>query len=121
MDRFYSTLTTLFASIPYSNYTNNKIYEYEGYYASVIYAYLASLGVEIIAEDITNLGRIDITIKIGDFIYIIEFKVGDGDALRQIIERAYSQKYESEAKEIILIGINFDKELRNISKFEYEV
>ena len=66
------------------------------------------------------LGRIDITIKLADFIYIIEFRVGDGDALRQTIERGYSQKYENEAKEIIFIGVNFDKELRNISKFEYE-
>ncbi len=37
-------LTSLFASIPYNNYTNNEMQRYEGYYASVLYTYFASLG-----------------------------------------------------------------------------
>jgi len=56
-------LFSLFASIPYNNFTNNKMYEYEGYYSSVIYAYFASLGLDITAEDITNKGRIDLTLN----------------------------------------------------------
>jgi hypothetical protein len=113
-------LTSLFASIPYNNFTNNNIQNYEGYYASVIYAYFASLGVDIIAEDVTNLGRIDLTLIIKDKIYIIEFKVGEEDALNQIKQKEYHKKYLSENKEIILIGINFDKEKRNIAKVEWE-
>ena len=37
LEGFKSVLISLFASIPYNNYTNNKMYNYEGYYASVIY------------------------------------------------------------------------------------
>ncbi|MEA3240516.1 MAG: AAA family ATPase, partial [Pseudomonadota bacterium] len=82
---FERTITSLFASIPYNNYVNNTINSYEGYYASVIYAYLASLGFDIIAEDITNKGRIDLTVKLDKNIYIIKFKVdGEGKALAQI-------------------------------------
>ncbi|NPA55328.1 MAG: hypothetical protein GXO40_03105, partial [Epsilonproteobacteria bacterium] len=54
------------------------------------------------------------------YIYIIEFKVGDKDALSQIKDNKYYEKYLSENKEIYLIGINFDEEKRNISKFEVE-
>jgi len=50
LDEFEKTIKALFASIPYNNFTNNQIQNYEGYYASVMYAYLASLGVETITE-----------------------------------------------------------------------
>jgi hypothetical protein len=32
----------------------NEMDKYEGYYASVFYAYMASLGLRIIAEDVRN-------------------------------------------------------------------
>jgi len=120
LEEFKNTLISLFASIPYNNYVKNNISNFEGYYASVVYAYLASLGVEIIAEDVTNKGRIDITLLIKDKIYIIEFKVGDENALSQIKEKNYHQKYLNQDKEIYLVGINFDEDERNISHFAYE-
>jgi hypothetical protein len=115
-----TTLISLFAQIPYSNFTNNKMYEYEGYYASIIYAYIASLGLEIIPEDITNIGRVDMTIKIKNYIYILEFKTTDEEPLKQIRERRYYEKYLDEKKEIVLLGITFDREKRNISAMEWE-
>ena len=120
LEEFKNTLISLFASIPYNNYVKNNISNFEGYYASVVYAYLASLGVEIIAEDVTNKGRIDITLLIKDKIYIIEFKVGNNDALTQIKNKNYHQKYLNQNKEIYLIGINFDEDEKNISGFGYE-
>ena len=120
IDGFKNSFISLFSSIPYNNYTNNKIYEYEGYYASVFYAYLSASGLDIIAEDVTNLGRIDLTIKVGDNIYILEFKVNGSDALKQIKEKNYVQKYINEDKNIYLLGIEFSKEEKNISKFEWE-
>ncbi|SFV75312.1 FIG00914433: hypothetical protein [hydrothermal vent metagenome] len=114
------SLKSMFASIPYNNFTNNNIQNYEGFYASVIYVYLQSLGIDIIGEDVTNKGRIDLTVKIEDKIYIIEFKVGDSDALTQIKEKNYANKYLNEKKDIYLIGINFDESDKNISKFEWE-
>ncbi len=115
-----TTLISMFASIPYNNYTKNDISHFEGYYASVIYVYLQSLGLEIIGEDVTNKGRIDLTVKIENLIYIIEFKMGGTDALRQIKDKNYAQKYMSENKEIYFLGINFDEDEKNISKFEWE-
>ncbi len=120
LEAFKSSLTSIFASIPYNNYAKNSIANYEGFYASVIYVYLASLGIEIIAEDVTNLGRIDLTIKLNSNIFIIEFKVGKDNALNQIKSRDYHQKYLNESKNVYLVGINFDKEQKNIDKFEWE-
>lgn len=116
------TLSALFASIPYNNYVNNTISSYEGYFASVIYVYLASLGLDITAEDVTSRGRIDLTIKFGNNIYILEFKVdGSGNALQQIKEKNYLQKYQVKGKTIYLIGIDFSSEETNISRFAWEV
>jgi len=123
LDGFKDALFTLFASIPYNNFTNNKLLEYEGYYASVVYAYIASIGLEIIPEDITNLGRMDLTIKTpDDKIYILEFKLTEkatGEALKQIKEKRYYEKY-SNHKEIYLVGIEFSREERNIVGYEWE-
>ena len=117
------TLKSLFASIPYHNFTNNKIADYEGYYASVIYAYFASLGFEITAEDASNKSRVDLTLKLEDKIYIFEFKVVEqstGEALAQIKAKGYHEKYESLGRNIYLVGIEFNKEERNVGHFEWE-
>ena len=122
LEALQTTLSSLFASIPYNNYVNNTISSYEGYFASVIYAYLASLGLEIIAEDVTSRGRIDLTISLGGNMYILEFKVdGRGGALEQIKERNYQQKYIGKGKKIYLVGIDFSSEEKNISGFEWEL
>jgi len=119
-------MKSLFASIPYNNFSKSRIHEYEGYYASVIYSYFAALGIELIAEDVTNKGRIDLTLKLGDKIYIIEFKVSeDSDddknlPLKQIKSRGYKEKYADKNKLIYLIGMSFSKKDRNISSFEWE-
>ncbi|HHG85033.1 MAG TPA: hypothetical protein ENJ82_09845, partial [Bacteroidetes bacterium] len=122
MDNLKNILEALFASIPYHNFTNNEIANYEGYYASVIYAYLASLGYVIIPEDITSKGRLDLSLKTKNSVYIFEFKVVEkpsGNALRQIHEKKYYQKYQT-FKNIFLVGIEFGKAEKNIIHFEWE-
>jgi len=113
--------TSMFASIANDNYRKNEIYKYEGFYASMLYVYLQSLGCDVIGEDVTNRGRIDLTIKINNIIYILEFKMGSGDAMAQIKEKKYYEKYLSLKEPIYLVGINFDENIKNISKFEWEL
>ncbi|MFA6145033.1 MAG: AAA family ATPase [Sulfuricurvum sp.] len=119
---FEKYLKSLFAAIPYNNFTGVKLYEYEGYYVSVFYAYFKAFGIELIGEDVTNKGRIDLTIKIPNgAIYVIEFKVdGKENALNQIKTMNYHEKYLSEKRELYLLGIAFDKENRNVSLVEWE-
>ncbi len=122
LDGLKNALFSLFASIPYSNFTNNKLPEYEGYYASVVYAYLASIGLDIIPEDITNLGRMDLSVKLEDKLFVFEFKLTEkasGNALKQIKEKKYWEKYQ-DFDNIYLIGIEFSREKRNIIGYEWE-
>ncbi|MDP2427441.1 MAG: AAA family ATPase, partial [Methylobacter sp.] len=60
-DGLNKLFTAFFASIPNDWYRNNPIAQYEGYYASIFYSYFAALGLDIILEDVTNFGRIDMT------------------------------------------------------------
>jgi len=87
---------------------------------------MKALGIELIAEDATNKGRIDLTLKIPNgAIYVCEFKVfgkstKQSTALAQIKAMKYHEKYLSENRDIYLLGIEFDKEDRNISHVEWE-
>ena len=116
---------SFFASIPHDWYRKNRISEYEGYYASIFYAYFTATGLDVTAEDTTNKGRIDLTIKLDDKIYIIEFKVIEvdktkGSALEQIKRKKYSEKYQQKEKKIYLVGIEFSRDDKNIKNFMWE-
>jgi hypothetical protein len=118
--RLKEVLSSIFASIPYNHYTKNNIEIYEGFYASILYVYFQSLGISIIGEDVTNKGRIDLTLFVEDKIFIVEFKIDEGDPLAQIHEKRYYQKYQNQGKEIYLVGINFSKESKNITTLKWE-
>jgi len=121
LEIFNHTLQRLFSSIPYNNYANTIIQNYEGYYASVVYAYLASLGLQLVAEDTSNKGRVDLTIILPDKVYVIEFKVDQpGKALEQIKTRGYHKKYLADDRTVYLIGISFDSIEKNVTEFEWE-
>ncbi len=123
---FKSHIERLLSAIPYSSHGN--LYNYEGFYVSVVYSFLASLGLALIAEDITNKGRADLTLKFPDNkkVYIFEFKVVEDDKsnskkpLEQIKEKRYFEKYAGVVEKIFLIGIEFSKVQRNIVGFEWE-
>jgi hypothetical protein len=44
------SLKSLFSAIPYANYANNIIADYEGYYASVMFTHIASIGYDLITR-----------------------------------------------------------------------
>ena len=89
-----------------------------------MYALFNGAGLNVITEDNTNKGQIDLSIFNQDSVYIIEFKVvedkEEGVALKQIKERRYHEKYMGKYQEIYLIGIEFSKEKKNIVSFEWE-
>lgn len=118
--------TSFYNSIPYDWYRNNSIAQYEGYYASVFYAYFASLGMDIRLEDISNAGRIDMTVNFNGCYYLFEFKVveenddTDNIALKQLKSKDYAQKYLTDGQPIFLIGVVFDKRQRKVIGFDVE-
>jgi len=120
MEGFERQLKALFASLPYNSYVKNNIAHFEGYYINVLFSYLDGMGIFAKVEEVTNKGRVDLTIEFKSKIFIIEVKVGEGSALEQIKEKRYWEKYQDRGKEIVLVGIIFDENERNISKVEWE-
>lgn len=113
-----------FASIPHAWYNHGSIQNYEGYYASVFYSYFAALGLDLTVEDMTNLGRIDMTLKFNEQVYIFEFKVienaGEGAALAQLRDKGYAEKYRALQWPVYLIGVEFSRVSRNVEGFAVE-
>ncbi|WP_258005109.1 PD-(D/E)XK nuclease domain-containing protein, partial [Cylindrospermopsis raciborskii] len=122
-----STIKRLFASIPWRNFTNNDLADFEGYYTSVIYAFLSSLDARVIPEDITNHGQSDLTVMVGGHIYVMEIKVVEGNqvqdnaALDQILQRNYAEKYRGEpGKSVHEIGLIFSRSQRNLIQANWQ-
>ena len=111
-----------FASIPYQWYTNNDIAHFEGFYASVFYSYFAALGYEIMVEESSSHGRLDMAVRTGGHVYLFEFKVMEmappGAALAQLQERGYADKYRAHGEPIHLVGVEFSRDTRNVTAFE---
>ena len=125
-DTLRTVIHSFFASIPNDWYRRNRLSEFGGYYASVVYACFASVGYEVIPEDVTNRGRIDLTVKSRTGIWIFEFKVkgldrsGEMSPLAQLRERGYAEKYRADGRPLRQVGIVFDPESRNIEGWETE-
>ena len=115
-----------FASIPYEWYTSNDIARFEGFYASVFYAYFASvLGSGVTVEDSSTRGRADMAVRFGGRVYLFEFKVaeqaGPGAALEQLRAKAYADKYRALGEPVHLVGVEFSSASRNVVAFDHEL
>ncbi len=68
----------------------------------------------------TNIGRSDVVLEFNERVYIFEAKLDKSaeEAIKQIKEKKYYEKYRG--KEIYLIGINISSEKRNIEEYIIE-
>ncbi len=103
LESFFEYLHALFAKIPYQIFEEKK----ESYYHSIIFLLFTLLGYYSDAEVSTSRGRIDAVVRTVSHIYILEFKVNDTaeNALKQIKEKGYAEKYSIEGRQTVLIGV----------------
>ena len=104
-----------FSHIPYDLWINDK----ERYYHTILHLLFTLLGVRITSEIHTKNGRADMVIELGDNVYCLEFKLDKTaeEAIQQINERGYLDKYIGSDKTLHKIGINFsskDKKVENV-------
>lgn len=79
------------------------------------------MGGEVRSEEESNVGRLDAVLETEKRIYIMEFKLGSAvEALAQIKKMKYHETYMVKGKEIMLVGIGFDSEKRNIGNYMVE-
>jgi hypothetical protein len=119
IDEIKNQIDIFLNSISYQILKNEYVYQ------AAIYGLLYSMGYNIIIEDNTSKGRIDLTILVNkSIVYIIEFKViqnskEKGQALKQILQKEHYKKYLNYEK-IYIIGIELNKAKKKIVNFEYK-
>ena len=120
---FIEKLQEYYESFPYDLLYKDK----ERTYQLLFHAFFVASGMDAAAEDHSLRGRADNVIRTKSHIYVCELKV-DGsaeDALAQIKERKYYEKYLPLAKKknikLHIVGIDFSSEERNIKDFKEEI
>ena len=76
----------------------------------------------VAAADATRRGRLDLAVRLGEAVYLFEFKVaersGPGAALAQLQARGYADKYRAPGRTVHLIGVEISAESRDVTMFE---
>ena len=117
---YMGTLAAVFASVPY------RAGKKEPDFAQVVDVVMLLCGkaVQVVAEDQTSEGRIDLSIVAGEHVYVMEFKADKSaeTALRQIKEKRYADKFRLEkGKKIHLLGIAFSSTGHTVQDWKEEV
>ena len=105
MDGALQLLADFLETVPYCDNTN-----YEGHYQQMLYVIFALLtNYNIIVEQHTARGRIDITMETVSAIYVMELKFNKSaqEALDQINIKHYDKAFALKGKEIVKVGLNF--------------
>ena len=94
----------------------------EVHFQNSIYIVFKILGFHVDVEQATSQGRIDITIRTKDYIYIMELKLDKTaeEALRQIKENQYALPFQTDKRKKFLIGVNFSSETRTVESWLVE-
>ncbi|MGP1445467.1 ATP-binding protein, partial [Treponema sp.] len=117
-------LKAIISGIAYDSFTEENLKLREQNYQTAVYLVFTLMGQFVQTEVHSAMGRADCVLKTADSVYIFEFKLsGNGsaeDALNQIKENGYAEKYKADGKKIVLIGSSFDEETRTIKDWKTE-
>ena len=105
MDAAFCLLNDFLETVPYCDNTN-----YEGHWQQTLYIMFALLtNYDILVEQHTAKGRIDITMETADTIYVMELKFNKSaeEALAQIEAKHYADAFKMSGKKMVKIGLNF--------------
>ena len=112
MVRARELLTAYLAGIPCDVLSDKG----EKTYHAIFYALFSLLGFAPKIENGCARGYSDMIFETKTSVYCMEFKVDRSveEALRQIEERGYLEPYASSGKRLVMVGVNFSTEKRNI-------
>ena len=105
MDAAFCLLNNFLETVPYCDNTH-----YEGHWQQTLYIMFALLtNYDILVEQHTAKGRIDITMETADTIYVMELKFNKSaeEALAQIEAKHYADAFKMSGKKMVKIGLNF--------------
>jgi hypothetical protein len=109
VDDFMRRMQTMLSDTDYKVVGDSELY-----FQNAFYLISRMLGFYTEVERETSNGRMDMTVKTKDYIYIFEFKL-DGsaeEALRQIEEKGYAKPFSLDPRTLIKVGVNFSLKKR---------
>jgi hypothetical protein len=117
VENVMNTLKSFLATIPY-----DIIKEKENYYETAIHLIFSMLGLNCRSEVRIASGRIDTLVETKRFVYCFEFKLNGTaeEALTQINTKEYLLPWKGSGKQLFKVGVNIDREKRNIDEWKYE-
>jgi len=119
MEQVVRLIKGIFKNIP----SHIFIAKAESYYHSLIYLVFLYLGQYTESEVNTNNGRLDCVVQSPTHIYIMEFKLDHSadEALQQIKNRGYAEKYVADPRSKVLVGINFSSAEKTVDDWKMEI
>ena len=118
MDEALQMLADFLETIPYCDNTH-----YEGHWQQTLYIMFALLtNYDILVEQHTAKGRIDITLETADTIYVMELKFNKSaeEALAQIETKHYADAFKMSGKMVVKIGLNFSMK-EEVNSLEWKI
>jgi hypothetical protein len=111
-------MRSFIASIPYEKKSDNESR------AEIIFYMIFTLMGQFTRTQIpTAIGRADVVVMNKQYIYIFEIKIHGtaDDALEQIERQHYAVPYETDKRQVVRIGVNYDAQTRGITDWKIEM
>lgn len=114
---FMKRMKAFFAGISYELSDDS-----ERHYQVIFYIVFKLLGEFIQAEVCSATGRADAVVWTHNHIYVFEFKLNGTaeQAIKQINEKGYLIPFTADDRKLVKVGVEFNKESRNINRFLVE-
>ena len=120
---FADCLRSFFERIPCQWQGSNGPARYEAWYAGMLYACFRTIGQDLRVEDSSGRGRADMVLLHGGQVFVFGFRMADGEdgkeaaqqAIEQMQERGYAEKYRDRGEPIHLVVAVFSREDRNLA------
>ena len=110
LDNLKDIFNEIFAGLPYDLWEVQR----EKSYQAIIHLFFTLAGIYVKSEVHTTRGRLDSVIEFEDKVFLFEFKLDKSaeEAITQIEEKGYADRFKLAGKKCTIIGINFIQEKR---------
>ena len=123
-DRAMQALQSFLTSIPYMQQGKDQLGDLaklEALYQRDLYVFFRGMGANVNVEVMMATGRVDMVMVIGDYVYVMEFKVSASaqSALDQIDRHKYYEPWRTVQRQVLKCGVRFDVTDRTLKDWQF--
>lgn len=124
-ERAKTALQSFLLSIPYMQQGKDELKDlakYEALYQRDLYIFFSGMSALVQCEVMMATGRVDLVMRMGDKVYVCEFKVSASakSALGQIDSNRYYEPWRAIQRKIVKIGARFDVKEQTLKDWNVE-